>query len=925
MDVSSPLVIGARLRATRKSRTPARLDFAQSATGLVLALFMWGHMFFVSSILLGNDAMWTVARFFEGYFFLGRAYPGVVSVVVACVIAMLVVHAMLAVRKFPGNYRQFRTFRVHMQGMKHEDTTLWFWQVVTGFALFFLATVHLYVMLTHPDRIGPFESADRVWTDFYWPLYLVHAVRRRAARGHRSLPALRQVGLVRRRRSERDAQAAEDDQVGADGVLHRARARHARRVHEDRLRARAEVRRALHAGMGDTGAGKSGDAMKIVYTDVLVIGGGLTGLRLAIAAKRRGHDAIILSLVPPKRSHSVAAQGGMQASLGNVIKGLGDNEDVHFEDTVRGSDWGADQRVVRMFVNTSPKAVRELAAWGVPWSRVRRGDRDVIINGQKVTLTERDEAHGLVAQRDFGGTKKWRTCYTSDGTGHAMLFAISDQAIGASIPVHERTEALALIHDGGRCYGAVVRDLITGELSAYVAKATAICTGGAGRLYRATTNAVICEGIGSAIALETGIASLGNMEAVQFHPTTIFPAGILLTEGCRGDGGLLKDVDGHRFMPDYEPEKKELASRDVVSRRMEEHIRKGKGVKTRFGEHLWLDITLLGRAHIEKNLREVKEICHYFLGVDPAEKWAAVRPSQHYTMGGVRTDHTGQSPTLKGLFSAGEAACWDMHGFNRLGGNSVAETVVAGMLVGEFISDFCDRSDNDVSIPTGLVREFVERERASLDALLDGRGAEDAAALKAEMQNLMTSNVGIFRTGKELEVAVQTLEQLLARSRDVGLKCRSPGSNPELVLAYRLPRMLKVALCVAFGALTRTESRGAHFREDYPRRDDAHWLKRTLARWPDAKATLPTLAYEPLDVMSMELPPGWRGYGAKDYIEHPDSATRQAAIERTRADMAGQSRIDVQRALMGYEELLPERYRGRNERLDELFEQGAAA
>ncbi len=244
--------------------------------------------------------------------------------------------------------------------------------------------------------------------------------------------------------------------------------------------------------------------MKIVYTDVLVIGGGLAGLRLAIAAKRRGHEAIILSLVPPKRSHSKAAQGGMQASLGNVIKGQGDNEDVHFEDTVRGSDWGADQDVVRMFVNTAPKAVRELAAWGVPWSRVRKGDRQVVINNQKVTITERDEAHGLVAQRDFGGTKKWRTCYVSDCTGHAMLQAVGDQAIAASIPVHERTEALALIHDGGRCYGAVVRDLITGELSAYVAKATAIATGGAGRLYRVTTNAVICEGIGHAIALETG-------------------------------------------------------------------------------------------------------------------------------------------------------------------------------------------------------------------------------------------------------------------------------------------------------------------------------------------------------------------------------------------------------------------------------------
>ena len=234
--------------------------------------------------------------------------------------------------------------------------------------------------------------------------------------------------------------------------------------------------------------------MNVLYTDVLVIGAGLAGLRIAIGARRRGHDTIILSLVPAKRSHSKAAQGGMQASLGNVIKGQGDNEDVHFEDTVRGSDWGADQEVVRMFVNTAPKAVRELAAWGVPWSRIRRGDRAVVINGKKVTITERDEAHGTIAQRDFGGTKKWRTCYVSDGTGHAMLNAVTDRAIAESIPVYERAEALALIHDGDRCYGAVVRNLATGELTAYVAKANA------------TTIAVIREVQGSGVETLSGIS-----------------------------------------------------------------------------------------------------------------------------------------------------------------------------------------------------------------------------------------------------------------------------------------------------------------------------------------------------------------------------------------------------------------------------------
>jgi fumarate reductase flavoprotein subunit len=660
--------------------------------------------------------------------------------------------------------------------------------------------------------------------------------------------------------------------------------------------------------------------MKLVYTDVLVIGGGLAGLRLGIGAKRRGHDVIILSLVPPKRSHSAAAQGGMQASLANVIKGQGDNEDIHFEDTVRGSDWGADQQVVRMFVNTAPKAVRELAAWGVPWSRVRKGDRDVIINGQKVTITERDEAHGLVAQRDFGGTKKWRTCYVSDGTGHAMLQTMSDQAIGSAIPVHERVEAVALIHDAGRCYGAVVRNLVTGELVAYVAKATAIASGGAGRLYRVTTNAVINEGIGAAIALETGIASLGNMEAVQFHPTAIFPAGILVTEGCRGDGGLLKDVDGHRFMPDYEPEKKELASRDVVSRRMEEHIGKGKAAKNRFGQHLWLDITLLGEKHIKHNLREVYEICHYFLGVDPTKEWIPVRPAQHYTMGGVRTNHTGESPTLKGLFAAGEAACWDMHGFNRLGGNSVAETVVAGMIVGEYIADFCDKIENDVAIPTQVVHDFLRREELHLDTLIDGRGTEDAPALRVAMQEIMTAKVGIFRRGEDLATAVEDLQGLLKRSRNIGLKYKARGANPELVMAYRMQKMLKLALCVAYGALTRTESRGAHFRQDHPRRNDAEWLKRTLATWKGEADTLPSLAYQTLDVSRMELPPGWRGYGARDYVDHPDTPKRAADVEALKQKMADAPRFAVQEALMPYTSLLPERYRGRNERIDEPLE-----
>jgi fumarate reductase flavoprotein subunit len=255
-----------------------------------------------------------------------------------------------------------------------------------------------------------------------------------------------------------------------------------------------------------------------------------------------------------------------------------------------------------------------------------------------------------------------------------------------------------------------------------------------------------------------------------------------------------------------------------------------------------------------------------------------------------------------------------MHGFNRLGGNSVAETVVAGMIVGEYIADFCDKPENDVNISTGLVRDFVVRESAKLQGLLVSRGAEDASALRARMQEIMTSKVGIFRTGKDLEQAVDELQKLLVASRSIGLKSPTPGPNPELVTAYRVQKMLKLSLAIAYGALVRTESRGAHFREDFPRRNDSEWLRRTLATW-QGDATLPTLNYEALDVKRMELPPGWRGYGAKDYVDHPDTAARLAVVEALKQKIG--DRFELQSTLMPYEHLLPERLRGRNERIDE--------
>ncbi len=654
--------------------------------------------------------------------------------------------------------------------------------------------------------------------------------------------------------------------------------------------------------------------MKIKYTDSLIIGGGLAGLRTAIATSAKGLSTIVISLVPVKRSHSSAAQGGMQSSLGNCIMGEGDNEDVHFADTVKGSDWGCDQEVVRMFVQTAPKAIRELASWGVPWNRIKKGDREVVINTKKTTITEKEEAHGLINARDFGGTKKWRTCYTADATGHTMLYAVTNEAMRLGVQIEDKKEAISLITKDGQCFGAIVRDLKKGGLTAYVAKGTLIATGGYGRIYKQSTNATICKGTGHAIVLNAG-GYMGNMEAIQFHPTPIVPSGILLTEGCRGDGGVLRDKDGYRFMPDYEPEKKDLASRDVVSRRMLEHIKKGKGVMSPYGEHLWLDISILGRKHIEKNLRDVQDISKTFNGIDPADKdkkgWMPVLPMQHYSMGGIRVTPKGESVNIKGLFSCGESACWDMHGFNRLGGNSVSETVVAGMIVGDYFGDFCKK--NNINIDTKMVEDELNKQDDYLNNLLKLDGDENIYDIKNEMRIIMQNFVGIFRNGKDLKIAVEKLKTLLQKSKNIKIKNKCRLLNPELEEAYKVPMMLKVALCVAKGARERTESRGAHHREDFLKRDDKNWLNRTISYWKNEDDLEPTLKYEKLDIMKMEMPPAFRGYGKKgNSIENPISQKRQNEVDKITKEHKG-DRYELQEKLMPYE--LQEIYKEKNQRL----------
>jgi fumarate reductase flavoprotein subunit len=554
----------------------------------------------------------------------------------------------------------------------------------------------------------------------------------------------------------------------------------------------------------------------------------------------------------------------MQAALGHSVMGQGDCPDVHFQDTVKGSDWGCDQEVARLFVERAPEAVREMAFWGLPWNRVVPGRSTYFKGGERYEKVEATEKQGLITARDFGGTAKWRTCYTSDGTGHTLLYTVDNKVVELGVTVHDRMEAISLIHDGETCTGVVARCLKTGELKVYLAKAIVIATGGYGRIYKETTNAVINDGGGAVIALDTEVVPLGNPEAIQFHPTGLVPTNILVTEGCRGDGGTLLDVNEERFMHEYEPEKAELASRDVVARWMTHHIRSGLGVKSPYGGHLWLDIRHLGEKHIKIKLREVEEICNDFLGIDPITQLIPVRPAQHYTMAGVRTNKDGRAYGLKGLFAVGEAACWDMHGFNRLGGNSLAETVVAGKIVGEKIGEFLQ--GYEVQFNTAIARDRCARDEERIDRLIWGKdGKENVYEIRNSMQDELMERVGIFRNGSDLQRAVDNLQEIYARAKKVGLRSNGIGANPELTLALKIQGMGRLALCTAYGALQRTESRGCHARQDYEARNDQDWLNRTLATWKEGD-DLPTLNYEPASQV-IELPPGERGYGVCKIID----------------------------------------------------------
>jgi len=571
--------------------------------------------------------------------------------------------------------------------------------------------------------------------------------------------------------------------------------------------------------------------------DAIIIGAGLAGERAAIEIAGAGFHPAILSLCDPRQSHSNAAQGGIQAALANVRDSSLDDWLVHFNDTVRGSDWGADQRVVEMVCRKGPELVREIDYWGAAFTRT-------------------DE--GKINQRQFGGTTYPRCAYASDGTGHILLNTLDSRRMALHIPVFVRYQALSLIHNDEEVRGVTALNLRTGVVEIFLGNAVIIATGGAGRLYRETTNSLISYGDGQAIALETGLVPLGNPEAIQFHPTALVPTSILVTEGCRGDGGVLLDKDGHEFMWDYAPAKGNLASRDVVSRSMMRHIRAGFGIPSPYGDHLWLDIKRLGEKHILANLRDVNMLCRDQVGIDPTKELIPVRPAQHYTMFGIKTDINCEAYGLKRLYAVGESACWDLHGFNRLGGNSLLETIASGYFAGQDALKYLGRKiprDMAEAEDTWFQNEFW------IQHLLENNGSESPFVILKEIQRIMTENVGIFRNHTDLAKAKEELRAAWNKMGAIQIKTEGRIANDELSLAYRLTGMFKIALCTVNAALLRTESRGSHYREDHPDRDDVNFLKRTLAYFPDDYTCEPRIEYEPVEITHLQ--PGDRGYGEK--------------------------------------------------------------
>jgi len=541
--------------------------------------------------------------------------------------------------------------------------------------------------------------------------------------------------------------------------------------------------------------------MNLLSHDILIIGGGLAGLRAAIEAKRAGCDVVVLSKVHPLRSHSVAAQGGINAALGNSPGPVEDTWENHAFDTVKGSDYLADQDAVEIMCQDAIERVVEMEHWGVLFSRTE---------------------DGKIAQRPFGGAGFPRTCYAADRTGHNLLHTLYEQVVGLQIPVYEEWYAVSLLTRDGRCIGAFAFDLFKGDIVPICAKATLLATGGYGRIYLRSTNAVINTGQGCYLALEAEVP-LEDMEFVQFHPTSLYGTNILITEGARGEGGYLYNAGGERFMERYAPHLMELGPRDIVARSIQTEIDQGRGLE---GEYVYLDLRHLGREKIIDRLPGIWQIAVDFAGVDPILEPIPVQPAQHYSMGGIATNIDGKT-LLPGLFAAGECGCVSVHGANRLGGNSLLDTIVIGARAGKKAA--CQIAEERRNTPQPIFGEELEQLRSRLQEILDRETKEPAFLLRDEMRSTMMTQVGIFRKESDLLLARLKIRELKKRLKGVGVKQKTLAFNNELVHYLELEGMLHVAEVIVESALVRKESRGSHFRVDFPTRDDEHWLRHTLA------------------------------------------------------------------------------------------------
>lgn len=514
-------------------------------------------------------------------------------------------------------------------------------------------------------------------------------------------------------------------------------------------------------------------------------------MRAAIEAARNGMNVAIVSKVHPIRSHSVSAQGGINAAVG-----IDDSWEAHAFDTVKGSDYLGDQDAIDIMCKEAPGDIIELDSMGCLFSR---------------------DDKGVIAQRPFGGAGFPRTCYAADRTGHAILHTLYEQLLKYGVPVYEEWYVISLAVEEGVCRGLIVLDIHTGKLHRLHAKAVIIATGGYGRVYKNSTNALINTGDGMGLALASG-AGLMDMEFVQFHPTTLKSTGILISEAVRGEGGYLVNSLGERFMKKYAPKVAELASRDVVSRGAQREIEDGRGVDG----CVFLDLRHLGEVLINERLPQIRQLSIDFEGVDPLTELIPVKPGAHYSMGGIKTDVWGNT-NIKGLYAAGECACVSVHGANRLGGNSLLDAVVFGRRVGHAASGYAKET---------ALTEFPEDALAAVARdiafIMDKTSGERAASVRDELASTMAAYVGVFRDKNRLDSALAVIIKLKERYKNIYLEDKGEIFNTELVAIFELGHLLTVAECIVRSAINREESRGAHYRMDFPDRDDKNWLKHTL-------------------------------------------------------------------------------------------------